>query len=197
MCPEVHLMNRLMVSVAIAALFVLEADAKIKIRADYDKTFNFAALKSWTWHPEGAGEVKMAVTPDDNPEDIRARFEPVIKDAVAQALAGSGLTSAAGEADCQVLYYLLISTNMNSQQMGQFLPSTVQWGLPLFAPQTTALKVIEQGSLVVDVIAPALKTTVWRGVAQAEINAQRTDAERTERIRGVVRDMFKDFPPKK
>jgi hypothetical protein len=186
-----------MVGVALAAVFVLQAEAKIKIRADYDKAFDFAAFKSWGWHPDGAGEVKMAVTPDDNPEDIRARFEPVIKDAVAQTLAGRGLTPATGQADCQLLYYLLISTNMNSQQMGQFLPSTVQWGLPLFAPQTTALKVIEQGSLVVDVIAPGLKTTVWRGVAQAEIDRQRTDAERAERIRSVVRDMFKNFPPKK
>ncbi len=191
-------MNRLMVSVGLLAAFALHADAaKIKIHTDYDKTFNFGGFHSWAWHPDGAGEVKMAVTPDDNPEAVRTRFEPMIKDAVAQALASRGLNPATGPADCQVLYYLLISTNMSSQQMGQFLPSTAQWGVPLFAPQTTSLKVIEQGSLVIDLISPALKATVWRGVAQAEINQQRTDAERAERIRGAVMDMLKNYPPKK
>ena len=180
------------------ALVMSPHAAKVKIRTDFDEAFNFAGLRTWVWHPDGAGEVKMALTPDDNPEDVRARVEPMIMKAVAQELAGRGLTLApAGSADLEVIYYLLISTNMSSQQMGQFLPSTAQWGLPPFAPQTTSLKVIEQGSQVLDLIAPTLKATVWRSVAQAEINRQRTDAERAVRIQSVVRDMLKNFPPKK
>lgn len=192
-------MRRLIVTFGVAcALVTVPLAAKVKIQVDYDKTFNFGALRTWAWHPDGAGDVKMAVTPDDNPEDVRKRFEPVITAAITQELAQKGLTLAStGPPDVLVAYYLLLSTNMSSQYMGQFVPSTTEWGLPPFAGSTTSLKVIQQGSLVVDLMTPTERNGIWRSVAQAEIAEGRTDAQRAERIRGAVQEMLKKFPPKK
>ena len=64
-------------------------------------------------------------------------------------------------------YYLLLTTNMTAQTMGQFLPATLQWGLPPFPPATQALEVMNQGSLVLDL--SAKQDIVWRGVAQAKL----------------------------
>jgi hypothetical protein len=81
--------------------------------------------------------------------------------------------------------------------MGQFLPSTAEWGLPPLTAPTTSFRVIQQGSLVLDIIDPGAKNVVWRSVAQGEIRADRSPQERNERLREAIGDMFKKFPPKK
>jgi hypothetical protein len=172
-------------------------DAKVKIRTEHDKTYSFKGIKTWAWSRLGVGDVKMLLTAEDDPEAVRRRFEPIIVEAIASEMGRRGLVSATGyAADVEVRYYLLISLASSSQQMGQFLPATAAWGLPPFGGQTTSLRAIEQGSLVVDVAAPKLDTVVWRSVAQTEIDRQKTDVQRAARIREAVRDMLSKFPPK-
>ena len=192
-------MRRVIAAIAVCAGLGLAAEAAgQKINVAQDKIFAFAGLGTWSWHPGGAGEVKMALTPDDDPEAVRKRFEPLIMQAVAQELGARGYSQAtAGTPDLHVLYYLLVSTNMSAQTVGQFIPGTTEWGIPPFSGSTQSLRVVEQGSLVVDVLSPATNAVVWRGIAQAEILRQKTDAQRDERIRRAIRDMFKKFPEKK
>src|SRR6185437_2795838 len=40
--------------------------AKTDINVEYDKTFSFAGLKTWTWHPEGKGKVLLALTAESD-----------------------------------------------------------------------------------------------------------------------------------
>ena len=79
--------------------------------------------------------------------------------------------------------------------MGQFLPSTTQWGLPPFAPSTTALTVAEQGSLVFDLSANG--EVVWRGIAEAKIKMELDQQKRAALLREAVGEILKRFPPKK
>jgi hypothetical protein len=81
--------------------------------------------------------------------------------------------------------------------MGQFLPATTAWGLPPFATSTQSLRVMVQGSLVLDVIDPKVANVVWRSVAQGEIKLDRSDSERQGRIRSLLEEMLRKFPPKK
>jgi hypothetical protein len=37
---------------------------------------------------------------------------------------------------------------------------------------------------------------VWRGIAEAEVNRQRTPVERDKRIREAVGELLKKYPPK-
>jgi hypothetical protein len=39
--------------------------AKTDIKVDYDPKFSFAGLRTWAWHPDGSGEVKLAVADAD------------------------------------------------------------------------------------------------------------------------------------
>jgi hypothetical protein len=191
-----HRLSMIVVALALAIGTSVLIEAKVRINTQKDETFSFRGLHTWSWHPEGVGDVKMALTPDDNPEAVRTRFEPVIKDAVERSLTERGLTMApAGQTpDLHVIYYLLISTDMNRQTMGQFVPAATAWQLAPFPGATQSLKVIEQGSLVLDVNAAASRSLVWRGVAQAELHRQRTPAERETRLRAVIGDLFKKFP---
>jgi Domain of unknown function (DUF4136) len=170
--------------------------ASVRIQTQKDDEFAFVGMRTWAWHPDGAGDVRMALTPDDDPEAVRVRVDPIIKDAVPRAFATRGLTmiGAAESPDLHVAYYVLISTNMNRQVIGQNVTAETAWQVPLFAQSTQQLRVIEQGSLILDVSRAATRALVWRGVAQANIDRARTPAERETRLREAITAMIKKFP---
>ena len=58
------------------------------------------------------------------------------------------------------------------------------------------LRAFERGSLVLDVTSPALKTVVWRGIAETEVDRDLTDADRKARIEKAVQDIVKKLPTK-
>jgi len=94
-------------------------------------------------------------------------------------------------------YYLIVKFTSSSQEMGQFLPATTFWGLPPFAPATQSLKAVQEGSLVLDLVAPAKESVVWRAIAETEIAPSKTDDERKDRIREAARKMLEKFPGKR
>jgi Domain of unknown function (DUF4136) len=179
--------------VVLAATVLLSA--KVKVHVQRDEAFKFTGVRTWAWAADGAGDVKMALTPNDDPAAVKSRLDPVILDAVGRGFTERGLTApAAGAAPDLVLrYYVLISTNMSAQTIGQFAPAGY-WGLPTFSGATQSLRVFEQGSLVPDAAASTTKELVWRGVAQAEIDRDRTPAERDKRLRAAIADLLKKFP---
>jgi len=180
--------------IALLALAVQAVSARLDVKVDFDKSFNFKAVRTWGWHADGPGEVKMARTQTDNPEAMTKIAEPPIVDAVTVEMTRLGLQQAPSDPDLAVHYYLLLTTNQSAQTIGQFIPSTMAWGLPLFPQATQSLKVLNQGSLVLDL--SAKDRVVWRGVAQAQIKPE-TDVKKKEALlREGVRDLLKRYPPK-
>jgi hypothetical protein len=184
------------VTLAVIIALLTIADAKVKVSTKRDEAFNFRGARTWAWHPDGAGEVKMMLTPDDNPAAMQARFEPVIKDAVVRELTTRQLIAAApGQTpDLHVMYYVLISTNTNRSVIGQNVTAEMAWSVPMFAQSTQGFEIFEQGSLVLDVSNPATRTLVWRGVAQAKIDRERTPAQRDTRLRDAIASLIGKFP---
>ena len=183
---------------AVVVAATMAVDAKIKVKAQFDKTFKFQGLKTYAWDPAGVGDVKvLQADPARKPDELKAQWEPVILSSVDQAIASRGFTKAPiGTADLKVYYYVLIGAGTNAQVMGQFLPAVPQWGIPPFDASTSALEVYPQGTLIIDLSSPAAQAMVWRGSAQTEIDFQASEATREKRIRESVQDMFKKFPPK-
>ncbi len=89
---------------------------------------------------------------------------------------------------------MLITIGTDAQQMGQFLPAVAAWGLPPFDGATQSYKVIQRGSLVLDISANG--EVVWRGIGQAELKPGQPMAKREARLREAVADILKHFPPK-
>ena len=183
----------------IIALLVMgvAVSAGVKTRSSFDKEYDFTKPKTFGWHPDGAGEVKMLQLSGDDPVKLLERFDPVFKDAIATELTRRGLVLATdGKPDIVVHYYVLIGPNSESQFRGQFVGAVPPWGLPDFAMTTTSFKVFEQGTVVLDLMDATRKEIVWRGVAEAEINREKYPAERDKRIRAGIADLLKKFPPK-
>jgi hypothetical protein len=181
-------------ALAIAAFAGQALLARVDVKVDFDKTFNFKTVKTWGWSPAGPGEVKMARTQTDDPDAMKKVAEPPIVESITAEMARLGLTSAAADPDVIVTYYLLLTTNQTAQTVGQFLPATMAWGLPLFPQATQSLKVMNQGALVIDMTAKS--NIVWRGVAQAQIKIGTAMKDREARLREGVRDLLKRYPPK-
>jgi hypothetical protein len=51
--------------------------------------------------------------------------------------------------------------------------------------------------MVLDVTSQATNNIVWRGIAEAKIESERTDAQREQRVHEIVGDLLAKFPKKK
>jgi len=183
--------------VTLAAVVLVQA-AKVDTKSDRDPKFDFRGVRTWGWDVEEAGDVKMARAADDDPAPIKKRYGPTIVDAITRELTQRGLTPASpsGSPDLRFHYYLLVTVGFDTQTLGQFLPAVPEWGLAPFVPQTTSFNIIQQGSLVLDAVSPAVGRVVWRGIAQTEIETERTEPQRDKRLREVVHELARRFPKK-
>jgi hypothetical protein len=168
--------------------------ARVDVSVDFDKAFDFKRVKTWGWNPQQPGEVKMARTKDDDPEVARQRAEPIILDAVNGEMGRRGLQASSSAPDLTMTYYLLLSTTMSAQTIGQFLPATAWWGLPPVPGATQSIKMMNQGALVLDL--SAADQVVWRGVANAQIKFDADDKRREALLREGVRDLLRRYPPR-
>ena len=190
-------LKRALVVVAVLALGVAVVHAGVKVRAEFDKEYDFSKARTFGWHPDGAGEVKLLMREGGDPEQIRIRWEPTIKDAVEKGMTQRGLAPAAsGVPDLYLNYYFLSGPNSEAQTRGQFIGAVPPWGVPDFEMTTTSLKIFEQGTLILDIIDGPKRQIAWRGIAEAEVNRQNTAAKREQRIREAVGELLKKYPPK-
>lgn len=172
--------------------------AKIKISVQAAPKYDGAGFKTWAWAADGPGQVIMARSSKDDPAPIQKTFGPTIADAVAKELGTRGLTASdVGTANLHAHYYLLIAVGFNTQQFGQFLPAVPEWGIPPFSGGNQAYEIISTGSVVLDLLSTSGKRIVWRGIAQAEIDSEKTDEQRHARIREAMHDLLLKYPKQK
>ena len=170
------------------------AEARIDVRVAYDKTFDFKSVKTWGWRTGEKGDIMMARTQKDDPEAMRKRAEPIIVDAVNTEMAKLKLQSADTDPNLTLNYYLLLTTGTSAQVIGQFLPATLEWGLPPFDAATQSLKLMNHGSLVLDLSAKG--KIVWRAVADAKVEVYASEKDREQKLRYAIRDLLKKYPKK-
>ena len=180
--------------VATAVVLAVQIALAVDVKVGFDKEFNFKAVRTWGWKPDGPGKVIMARTPDDDPEAMQKRVDPVLMSEVEAQLTQRGLKAATSAPDVFVTYFLLLSTEGSAQTIGQFLPGSSVWGLPPFLASTQSLEMVNQGSLVIDL--SANDAVVWRGFAQANIKIGIDAKKREALLREGVRDLLKRYPPK-
>jgi hypothetical protein len=189
----VHIRLALLLSLPALLALAPAAAARVDVKVAFDQAYDFSRIKTWGWGSDGRGQVKMARTQDDDPEFVQKLVEPIIVDAVATE-ANKKFKASESAPDVTFRYYLLLTVGQAAQTVGQFIPGTVNWGLPLFPPATQSLKILNAGTLVLD--AAANGTVIWRGAARAEVKPDSTTAKRESILRAAVRDMLRQFPPR-
>ena len=180
-------------AIFIACLATMPDAASVKVKASFDKTFDFRQSRTWQWSPD-AGQVILARTQGEDRDAVRQRAEPVIKEAVAAEMPRRGLTPATADPALTVTYYLVLTVGTSAQTMGQFLAPVPEWGLPLFSPSTTSLEAIERGALVLDLSASG--HVVWRGIGEAGFSLELDQNKRAALLREAVKKVLDRYPPK-
>jgi hypothetical protein len=181
----------------VAVLAAGVALAGIDVHVENSPTFDFTKLKTWTMNPNGAGNAVKIISADDKDStELKKNWETKVLPIVQEGFVKRGFPKATGEPDFYVTCYVLVTVGSSSQQMGQFLAPVPEWGLPYFAPSTSALSVFPQGSLILDIAPRATNDVVWRGVAQAELKWEDSEAKRAQHVRDAVQELLKKFPPK-
>jgi Domain of unknown function (DUF4136) len=187
---------RVVFAIAAGVVVLVQASAAaIKVHVDVDKTFDFRQAHTWAWAVPTAGHVMAARTSTDDPDAIQRLAEPVIMDAVITEMQTRGMLHTLDAPAVTLKYYLLLTLGTSAQTIGQFLPPVAQWGVPPFTPSTQSLKVIEQGSLVLDVFSK--DAVVWRGAGAAEIKPEMPRDKRAALIREAVRQIIRRYPQNK
>jgi|SRR5262245_4604606 len=184
-------------AIAVVALVSSTSAAKVEVKSDRDKQFDFSQVKTWAWDPKEPGKVIMARSSQDNPADVQRRFGQTITDAIANEFTQRGLTPVSpNPGDIRIYYYLVVTVGFDTQTMGQFLPAVPEWSVIPYTPQTTSFDIVQNGALVIDAVSNKLDRVVWRVIGRTELDSERTDDQRRARIKTVVRELVKRFPKK-
>jgi hypothetical protein len=188
---------RLLMAVGLVVLATTLVTAqKVKLSVNVNERFSFAGPFTYAWTTP-TGELKMLQMSDPNPDRWRQMWDPTIVSTVNRELGARQYTAAPLEsADIKVTYYILIGPDVASQKMGQFMAPTMEWGLPPFQGVATSYDIAEKGSLVIDLYSQKDKLVVWRGMAQANIDLRRSDAQRNASIAKAIGELFKKHYPK-
>jgi len=180
------------------AVAVVQA-AGVKVKTEYARSANLAALRSYSWLPPPP--YRTQVSPEVGDRFLSAEVIDVpFRTTVDQALAGRGLKLAAEGAtpDCFLVYYAAFGTTINANVLGEHYAYLTGWGSPqVGGTPTTALRVLEQGTVVLDMLDRDKKVAIWRATASGAVDRDQTDQQRVRRLKEAVADMFKKFPPGK
>jgi hypothetical protein len=172
---------------------------RLKVSVEHDEKTDFSTLRTYEWLPTPPYKIAVA------PQARDARFEREaldgpIRAAVDAALGARRFTPAApgSTADVLVVYYVALGASMSTDVLGSHYAYVTGWstGLPAATP-TTSLRVIEEGTLVVDILRGDRSTAIWRGTARGAVDRARTQEQRLRAIDEAVAKMMAKFPPRR
>jgi hypothetical protein len=171
---------RIATLIGTAGLLLSTAARAQEVTYDYDKTADFAALKSYAW----------------------ARGTPVgdelnhkrIVAAVEAQLAAKGLhpVEPGGTPDVLVAYHAIFGRDVEVTGMSS------GWGAYRWAPSRSGSARAQEilvGALVVDMVDARSRTIVWRGVASKDVDVKASPEKREKNINKAAEKLFQHYPP--
>jgi len=160
---------------------------KVKVAAAKD--VDFSKFKTYSWEPIGAVSHPMLAA------DVVGAIEEQMK--------AKGLQLVASNPDLAKKLYGPIDQENTFYTNDPLYAAT--GGVPLFDPSLAGPALIgmygnttvtiHKGELVVDLLDPAAKKLVWRGMAQDNLAANNKN-KLLDQVNNAVMKMFKDYPPK-
>ena len=154
-----------------------------------DKSVDFSKFKTYSWEPIGAVAHPMLAA------DIVGAVEDQMK--------AKGLQLVPSNPDLVIKMYGSIDQETTAYSNDPLYGAT--GGIPPFDPSLAGPALvgtwgnttvtIHKGELVVDLLDPAAKKLVWRGIAQDNLSA-RDKNKLLDQVNAAISKMFKDYPPK-
>ena len=178
---------------AASLVVLLAACGGIAVNTDYDTSRDLSQLKTYAWLTP---EKKLVVDPLVENDLMDRR----VKRAVEQQLAAQGFRKASGDegADFLVNYHVVAEDKLEVDtfydNFGYYPCWGCYYGHPRFGGRDVTVRQYKQGTFMLDVVDPASKALIWRGVAGRKLN-NGTPAERDAYVNGIVTAILAKFPP--
>ncbi len=154
-----------------------------------DKNVDFSKFKTYSWEPIGAvahpvlaADVVGAINDEMKAKGLQ--LVPSNPDLIIQVY---------GSVDQENSYYTNDPLYMATGGIPPFDPSLS--GPALIGMYGNSTVTIHKGQLVVDLLDPAAKKLVWRGMAQDNL-AKNNPNKLLDQVNNAITKMFKDYPPK-
>ncbi len=179
-------MQTRLVTAGLIALLIPAAAMAQKVSYDFDKSANFAAFKTYA-HKDGT---KVG--------------QPLIDERIIAAIdaqmAAKGFTKSEASPDVFVVYHFAFDkqkdiSTYSSGYGGGYGPYGWGWGGGM-STQTTQVRDILIGTLVVDMADAKKGQLAWRGMAVKEVKTQASPEKRDKSINEAMKKIFKNYPPK-
>ena len=193
---RVYIMKFSMIKMAsIAALvMVIAGCAGISVNTDYDTSRDFGTLKTYAWMTPAK---KLIVDPLVDNDLMNKR----VQRAVESELSALGYVKANSEegADFFVTYHVSsedkISVSSFHGHYGYYpcWRGCYGYGYGGYGSDIH-VRQYKQGTFMIDVVDPASRELMWRGVAGKRLNTG-TPEERNDYVRSIVTAIFTKFPP--
>ncbi len=168
----------------IGVALLLSACANVQTGADFPAGIRLDRYQSFDW---GGGDTLPTGDPrlDNNPF-----FDARVRAAVELELAAKGMRRVTTSPDLLVHYHASVRQRVDVVRMDEARGYT-------FPDRPSPERVIEfeEGTLILDVVAPQSKTILWRGWAQTDVGGLIDNPREMEkRINTSVRQMMQRFP---
>ena len=175
----------LLLLIAALTVLVTGCSSSITVTHDFDKTANFAALKSFDWlpvPPAAGGTVKAEM-------ERNSLLDKRVKAAVNSQLVTKGYEMNNANPDFLLIYHTGVEDKISVTDWGY------NYARPYWGTSHVDVYQYKQGTLVLDIIEAKSKDLIWRGVAQGTIQERATPEEREEKLGLAVGKLLDNFPP--
>lgn len=155
----------------------------MKVKTDYDKSFDFGKLKTFTF--------KEQQRPDGNLLARNTLADSRIREALKKDLEARGFRyQPDGQADFVVAYYARERERSELEPIGYGMPYRWRWG---WGPSVWT-RYYTEGSMVVDFIDPGNNQLFWRGrVTDTVKGLDQSDKQIAKGVDGLVKHFEKDL----
>ena len=157
--------------------------ARVLVTHDYDKGFDFAAYKTYGWHP-----VERSIEMNDL---LISR----VKDAVNRELQLKGFTLEPEKPDFFIAIHTVTRQKLSITDWGYSTGSYWHRGYGFGVGGGISSRTYEEGTLMIDMVDGAENKLVWRGTATDIVDPVMSPEERTAEINNAVSLILREFPP--
>jgi hypothetical protein len=154
-------------------LVAVPACRGIDVRTTHDPEVDFAKLQTYAF----------AAAP---PQATTAVGDTSLIGLIGANLEAKGLRRSDQNPDVLVAVHRSISGSVNTTSLGYEMHGGRMRSYAL-----------QEGTLVVDLVDPKRKTSIWRGTATGAFRADQDQESRRAMLSDLLREMFADYPPKR
>ncbi len=179
-------------AVLIMLITLLAGCARVQTGSEIDAGADFTNLHTFAWLTQE----------DPQSDDIRLndpRIGQTVRDAVEQVLDRKGYKKAGkDQADFLVVWFGAIEQKIKKENIDHFYApygySTLYRDPALRGTATGTVLEYEQGSVIIDVLDPKTRTTLWRGSGSGRLVEGQQEQIRLNNLRSSVRKIMQPFP---